>query len=355
VLKRRHGFLFLPLLLAACGNTSEMEPSDLSLRSATSEVIVGTVDWQSTTAITGTAAVRAQAVGYLSIPAVSSRCTAWLISNELIITNNHCVANASQASGVRASFNYVDGVSWSSRVWYDCSTFVKTWPSYDMTVLRCSALGGMLPGQVHGHLTLSRWEARNNESVYVVHQNCDYYLSPGCEPTRKYSPGRVLNANYSSTDFTYDADTLGGSSGSPVLYNYNHEVVALHHNGYNGDANGRGSFNSGVKAKYVRAALGELGFYCGDNLCESAVGENASSCPSDCVYICGDGSCDMHKGEGPFNCLQDCDYCGSGTCGAYEGYYTCPEDCPFCHGRCSDGSCCMQGESCSDGGSCMLQ
>ncbi len=352
------GHVLLSLLLAACGKVDDAaspEGPDAALHSTESEVIVGAVNWQSTTTLSGTPAARATAVGYLSIPSINNRCTAWLVSNDLVITNNHCINSAAQAVGARVAFNYVDGVSWASRVWYDCSTFVRTWAAYDMTVLRCSPLNGSLPGQVHGFLNISTWNLRNNDSIYVIHQNCDYYTSPGCDPTRKYSPGKVLNSNYSTYDASYDADTLGGSSGSPVLFGYNHEVVALHHVGYNRDSNGRGTHNSGVKASYLRAALGELGFYCGDNYCESGAGENASSCPGDCAYVCGDGLCDMHKGEHSFNCLQDCDYCGSGICSAYEGAYTCPEDCPNCDGRCSDGSCCLEGESCFDGNTCMLQ
>jgi hypothetical protein len=79
---------------------------------------------------------------------------------------------------------------------------------------------------------------------------------------KKHSPGTVMNAYYSSTDVSYNADTLGGSSGSPVLSENSHEVIALHHYGFNKDAWGRGTHNSGVRASHVRAALLQIDIGC---------------------------------------------------------------------------------------------
>jgi hypothetical protein len=262
--KKSLGALMLVGTLTACGSAElapdmpDVEPNE-ALASTESTVIVGSLNWSSSTTLSGTTATRAKAVGYLSIPAVGSRCTAWLVSNDVVITNNHCISSSSQAVGARVSFNYVDGVASTSRVYYDCSTFIKTWSAEDMTALRCKAVNGLLPGQAQGFLRVSATNAATNASIYVLHQNCDYYTSSGCSPTKKYSPGVIKNANYSSTDASYDADTLGGSSGSPVLSSSTHEVVALHHYGFGGDSMGRGTHNSGVRASLVRARLAEIG------------------------------------------------------------------------------------------------
>jgi V8-like Glu-specific endopeptidase len=253
--------------LAACGGVDTERPdvpdADGSepLQSTESTVIVGSVNWTSATSLSSTSTERARskAVGYLSIPAKGSRCTAWLVSNDVVITNNHCIKTSSEATGAKVSFNYEDGVASSSRIWYPCSTLIKTWSTEDMTALRCSAVNGSLPGQVYGYLRVSSTNAATNASIYVLHQNCDYYTDSSCVPTKKYSPGVILNANYSSTDASYDADTLGGSSGSPVLSKTTHEVVALHHYGFNGDSMGRGTHNSGVKASLVKMRLAEIG------------------------------------------------------------------------------------------------
>lgn len=248
-------------LLTACGVQPDVDESlsTDTLASSRSTVIVGSVDWKSSTALSGTQAARASAVGYLSIPAAGSRCTAWLVSDDVVITNNHCISTSAQAQGAKVSFNYVDGVASGSRVYYDCSTFLKTWSNLDMTALRCAALNGKKPGAVQGKLTVASTNAATNASIYVVHQNCDYNTTSGCAPTKKFSPGTLLNANYSSTDASYNADTLGGSSGSPVLSTSTNEVIALHHYGFNGDASGRGTHNSGVRATLIKSALAELG------------------------------------------------------------------------------------------------
>ena len=68
-------------LLTACGGMQPEVDEGLTtdaLASSRSTVIVGSVDWKSSTALSGTQATRANAVGYLSIPAAGSRCTAWL-------------------------------------------------------------------------------------------------------------------------------------------------------------------------------------------------------------------------------------------------------------------------------------
>jgi V8-like Glu-specific endopeptidase len=253
----------LPLLAAACGlpPTTDADEGELAVGQQ-QPVIVGTVNWSSSTTLSGTEATRARAVGYLSIPAVGSRCTAWLVSADVLITNNHCISSASQAAGARVSFNYEDGVSSTARVWYDCPTFLKTWASEDMTALRCNALNGQLPGNVQGFLTLAASNPVLNQNLYVVHQNCDYYTTSGCTPNKKYSPGVVKNPAYDSLNVEYDADTLGGSSGSPVLAKDGadaHKVIALHHWGFGGNSSGRGTGNGGVKVSALRTRLAEIG------------------------------------------------------------------------------------------------
>jgi V8-like Glu-specific endopeptidase len=261
-MKKLLGALVLAGGLTACG-PAELDDEGLapieSLRTQEAPVIVGSVNWSSATSLSGTTRTRSKAVGYLSIPAKGSRCTAWLVSNDVAITNNHCIGSSSQAAGAQISFNYEDGVSSGSRVWYDCSTFIKTWSYEDMTALRCKPISGVYPGQTYGYLTVSSTNAATGASIYVIHQNCDYYTSSGCSPTKKYSPGSVKNGSYNSKELSYDADTLGGSSGSPVLSSSSHNVVGLHHVGVGGDSMGRGTVNLGVKASLVKARLAEIG------------------------------------------------------------------------------------------------
>ena len=257
---------FLVVGLTGCGvaELPEDVPNAEPVGSTEAEVIVGSVNWTSVTSLSSTSTERARskAVGYLSIPAVGSRCTAWLIANDKIVTNNHCIGSSSEAVGAKVSFNYEDGVASTSRIWYDCSTFVRTWSAEDMTVLSCKALNGYYPGQVYGKLTVAGANAANSSSMYIVHQNCDYVANSSCVPTKKYSPGTVLNTNVSTNELSYNADTLGGSSGSPVLAgagaSYAHYVIGLHHVGV-GSNYSTSSYNKGVEASAIRARLAEIG------------------------------------------------------------------------------------------------
>jgi V8-like Glu-specific endopeptidase len=262
IMKKLLGALLLAGTVSACGpadvDGSEFEPTE-TLQTQESPVIVGTVNWSEATATTGTIRTRSRAVGYLSIPAVGSRCTAWLVSNDVAITNNHCIGSSADAVGARISFNYESGVASTSRIWYDCSTFIKTWTYEDMTAIRCQPLNGLLPGQTYGFLTVSSTNAATGAGAYVIHQNCDYYTSSSCTPNKKYSPGAVKNGSYNTKELSYDADTLGGSSGSPVLSSTGHTVIGLHHVGVGGDSMGRGTVNLGVKATLVKARLAEIG------------------------------------------------------------------------------------------------
>ncbi|QRK06766.1 trypsin-like peptidase domain-containing protein [Archangium violaceum] len=256
---------FLVVGLTGCGASElPMDVPDAELGSNESNVIVGSVNWTAATSLSSTSTERARskAVGYLSIPAVGSRCTAWLVADDKVITNNHCIGSSADAVGARVSFNYEDGVSSTSRIWYDCSTFVRTWTAEDMTVIQCKPLNGYLPGQVYGKLTVASGNAANNSAMYIVHQNCDYNATPGCVPTKKYSPGKVLNTNATSNELSYNADTLGGSSGSPVLggagTTYAHQVIGLHHVGV-GSNYSSSAYNRGVEASAIKARLSSIG------------------------------------------------------------------------------------------------
>lgn len=254
--------------LWGCGS-AEWAEEDVPEREALAvegdEVIVGSVNWKSTNSLSSSSmqAKNAKAVGYLSIPSKGTRCTAWLIAEDLVVTNHHCIATDADAVGAKVAFNYEDDVPSYKREWYSCGTLVGAWKDLDAAVLRCSARSGVLPGEARGWLQLADADASNSQSVYVIHQNCDYYTTPGCAPTKKYSPGYVKSAYHSSTEISYTADTLGGSSGSAVFAvsgtGKAHKVVALHHVGIGGDSEGRGTKNAGVKVSLLKARLQAYG------------------------------------------------------------------------------------------------
>jgi hypothetical protein len=237
---------------SACVNSIDTDP-ETGLTTArddesadTGAVIVGDINWVETTTLAASSPERQNAnkVGYLSIPAVGTRCTAFLIANDVVMTNEHCVSSQAQAEGAQVSFKRELGVPWSEMQTYACGTFIGDDANLDFALLRCSGS----PGSALGTLALESRTVSSGEALYVIHQNCDYYTTPGCDPTKKHSPGQVTGV---SGDVRHNADTLGGSSGSPVFSSSSHQVFALHHVGVGGNASGRGSYNAAVPMKSI--------------------------------------------------------------------------------------------------------
>lgn len=202
-------------------------------------VIIGSVDWLDVAALAEGSAAKANAstVAYLSIPAAGSRCTGFLIAPDVLMTNHHCIPNADAARGVEASFRYQTGAAAEAPI--DCSTFIGNDATLDFALLQCAGR----PGDRYGVVGLDSRAALAAERVYVVHQNCDYYADSGCAPTKKYSAGVVRQTG---NEIGHDADTLGGSSGSPLFGESSHTVIGLHHAGAGNGGNGRGTVNWAV-------------------------------------------------------------------------------------------------------------
>jgi|GEM_PF-546582 len=203
-------------------------------------VIVGDVNWQDASTLSGTERQNANAVGHLNIPAKGTRCTAFLVADDLVMTNHHCISRQSHAEGARVSFRKETGVALQNQETYRCDTFIGANEGLDYALLRCVGT----PGATHGVLPLNEGNPRNGDGVYVVHQNCDYFSNRWCDPTKKLSPGNITRTG---TELQYNADTLGGSSGSPVFNALTHEVIGLHHVGIGGNSSGRGWANGAVR------------------------------------------------------------------------------------------------------------
>lgn len=210
------------------------------------QVIIGGVNWEEINTLSDSSPerVNSRAVGYISIPAKGTRCTGFLINDNVVMTNEHCISNQSEAQGATVSFRREAGVPWSEWATFNCGTYLGDSATYDYALLQCEGS----PGQTHGVLELEARNASTNDSLYVIHQNCDYYQAPGCTPNKKISRGQITRVD---TEFRHNADTLGGSSGSPVFSQTSHKVFALHHVGVGNDGNGRGSYNYAVKMSNI--------------------------------------------------------------------------------------------------------
>lgn len=252
-------WLPLTLLFSSCGKNPSHNQEAVSAQP--SDAIIGQVDWISIASISPQHPVSemAKAVGLITIPSKDSRCTAFLVSEDIIMTNWHCFPSADDAINARLYLNFLQGENkgaFTDTSSYSCNEWLMANEDLDVALLRCE--GG--PGYQHGVVTLESGANSHylNEKIYVIHQNCDYYTNRECAPTKKVSVGKLVSSGDAaepakSTDLFYTADTLGGSSGGPVFSLSTHKVMALHHNGHGQTywSAGRGNRNSGVPMSRV--------------------------------------------------------------------------------------------------------
>ncbi len=237
--------LFISLLslslvwTASCGKRDAAPAAGLDV--VESSIIVGSLDWEEVTTLKSQAEEKrnASAVAHVDLPAMGSRCTGFLIKNNILMTNHHCIPTESHARGVTVSFNVVEGVPKGQEERFDCSEFIGNNQELDFALLKCTGN----PGQKYGVVELSEESFSGPGDVYVIQQNCDYYTDRNCYYTKKISFGSGALENGS---LTHDADTLGGSSGSPVFSGTSHKVVAIHHAGLGNNGLGRGVENYAV-------------------------------------------------------------------------------------------------------------
>lgn len=220
-------FLLGLIFLSACDDSSSIPKTTACALRA--KLIIGNLDWVDFRTSGGTSQdANEQTVAQLKVPRLQANCTGFLISDDLLMTNNHCVPSASVAVGARAVFRSVSGLRES----FTCEALVLTNVPLDFSLLRCSGA----PGRKYGVVRLAETPATLGDPVYVIQENCDYIRDPRCLVDKYVAFGRVQRTQ--KNRLYHDADTLGGSSGSPVFSELTHDVVALHNAGQPGDALG---------------------------------------------------------------------------------------------------------------------
>ena len=239
-MRRRHlcCLLFLLVLVASCGSKNESgNVPELSQ----GQIIIGGLDWVEIGDLSESNQIKewSQAVADIDLPVMGARCTGFLISEDVLMTNEHCIPAASYARGVSVTFDHIKGTTESQRERFDCSEFIGNDSTLDYALLRCSGS----PGSVYGYVSLDSQSFSRGKAITVIQQNCDYYNDRSCDWSKKYSKGKITQ---SSDEYTHNADTLGGSSGSPVFDSSTGRVIAIHHAGLGNDGQGRGVENYAV-------------------------------------------------------------------------------------------------------------
>lgn len=185
---------------------------------------------------------KSQATARLLINGTSA-CTGWLVGDSgHLLTNQHCIGNASAAANTDYEFA-AEGASCASncRSWFACpgtvvatsATLVKSNAALDYTLVQLPTN----PTGTYGYLQLRNTPPVIDERIYIpghpsgwgryIADNSTHAsdASGKCEVFSLTQPP----CSGGSNDIGYYCDTQGGSSGSPVIAYNDHLVVSLHH------------------------------------------------------------------------------------------------------------------------------
>jgi V8-like Glu-specific endopeptidase len=153
-------------------------------------------------------------------------CTGFLISEDLFMTNNHCVSSQSSCQTAQAQFNYEYDAAGRPLPTdsYACTELLQTDYDYDFSILRLADS----PGTKYGWFPLeARLPDTGEQGTIIEHPSADRkqaVTTPSCKL------GAAADGNAAESDFKHQCDTESGSSGSPVL-DGDFVVIGLHHFG----------------------------------------------------------------------------------------------------------------------------
>jgi len=165
-------------------------------------------------------------------PNFDSVCTGFMVSDSILVTNEHCVPNSQVCDSMRALFDWDPGVGDGlGAKSFGCARLVgspdKTW---DFTLVQLQGTPGDSNSQ--GHLTLRSQTFSAGQPLFIVQypdiSGPEEVARDGCAVKSPIASGVDDDIN---SDFGHTCDTKPGSSGSPVLAADN-TVVGLHHWGF---------------------------------------------------------------------------------------------------------------------------
>jgi hypothetical protein len=192
-------------------------------------------------------------------------CTGFMISNDLMVTNAHCVDSQERCDTAMALFGYEATRAGVLRVaaQEDCLEYIQTELSaFDVSVLRLSGAPGA-PGR-YGHLAFRELDLptvpedllRATAGLFVVSHPgglAKMVTKAQCAIKTALASGSVAARE---SDFGHVCDVSDGSSGAPLLDATN-RIVGIHHLGFDKAGRWRDE-NRAVRVDVVRDVLKRL-------------------------------------------------------------------------------------------------
>ena len=171
-------------------------------------------------------------------------CTGFLVSDDLMLTNYHCISTSIQAVNTRADFGYDKSDTPGNVFMIQGIVVENSDTAFDYVLVR--VLGN--PGQTYSHVALPllgssffpveapplgslNFSGNNGKLLVIEH--------PGGGPKMvsitdcEVAGDKIAGVDPQElSDFGHLCDTLGGSSGSPVFSIGDNTLVGLHHLGF---------------------------------------------------------------------------------------------------------------------------
>lgn len=180
----------------------------------------------------------------------SGLCTAWRVgSQNHMFTNNHCLDNEARLQDTEVWFNYqhtaCDGSTLDSVIKVTGKTLYKTDYTLDYSVFSVNSFASIAG---FGYFGLDVRTPSQGEQIYIPQHGSGNPKELSIQSDQN-SGGLCqidvasANGRGTATDTGYLCDTIGGSSGSPVLASSSNNVIALHHFG--------GCENQGVRVDKI--------------------------------------------------------------------------------------------------------
>ncbi len=162
-----------------------------------------------------------------------SMCTAWRVGPQnLMLTNNHCVSSQNGTTKTEVWFNYENTKCAVKRTGTVTkvrgSTLMKTSTPLDYTLFSVTSFSVVQP---FGFLSLDLRDAVQGERIYIPQHGQGTPKQLAITSDQNTSGLCSIDVPLNGVNTGYKCDTIGGSSGSPVLAASANKVIALHHLG----------------------------------------------------------------------------------------------------------------------------
>ena len=298
----------------------------------------GTQDWEDVECYNGAPMYEKARAVVKAIIGCCSSCTAWKMSDDgQFMYNEHCGNSQSDVASTELLQNYKSNSCGGGGTGDGPSAFgsqlLASDYTLDYTMMQATGDFDGIPC-----LSFAPRQAANGDRLYIAHHPSGGVKKLSVNSTHPSNPNgwcevdnNAVNGRGTATDIGYYCDTIGGSSGSPVLDYATHEVIGLHHFG--------GCLNSGARSDLIVDSLQSKGVVVG--FCT----DSGSGTPADC-------------GNGVVEWPEQCDGgdLGGDTCktlGFKRGSLSCAADCTLDTSQCKGGgggggggTCAQYNESC---------